>query len=69
MKHMVKEHLSSQCALCFVPFRDLCNASVSVPGDCFSVAVVQQLSRKDLDKIDEQSKEDTEDNVGLSQRI
>lgn len=48
-------------------FRDLCNASVSVLGDCFSVAVVQQLSRKDLDKMDEQCEEDTV--RGYSERI
>ena len=45
--------------LWFVPSRELCNPSVSVLGDCFSVAVVQQLSRKDLDKMDEQCEEDT----------
>lgn len=51
------------CLLWFVPFRDLCNTSASVLGDCLSMAVVQQLSRKDLDKMDEQCEEGEEDTV------
>ncbi len=53
--------LCFQCLLWSVPFRELRNASVSVLGDCFSMAVIQQLPKKDLDKMDEQCKEDSED--------
>lgn len=55
--------LCSHCLLWYVLLRDLCNTSVSVLGDCLSMAAVQQLSRKDLEKMDEQCEEDTADTV------
>lgn len=43
----------------FVSFRDLCNSSVSALGDCFTKELLQQLSQKVLDKMDEQCEKDT----------
>lgn len=47
------------------PFRKLDNTSVSVLGDCLSMAVIQQRPKDVLDKMDEQRDEDR----GYSERI
>lgn len=40
-------------SLYFVSFRDRCNGTVNVLGDCVGVALVQHLSRQELQKMDE----------------